>query len=77
MASKAIVIETVPVSSSQIKSLGYFDGVLIVEFTGGSKYLYSSVNKHTYQSLVKADSIGSFFSNNIKNDESIKCIKLN
>lgn len=72
--AKSIKLESV--TSSQIEKLGYTDGILIVEFKGGARYIYCGVDSYTYDSLVNATSVGSFFSNHIKNDENIKCIKL-
>jgi len=70
------IIESNQVNSTQISHIGYSDGVLKVRFHGGATYLYLHVNKFTYESLINAPSIGSFFHRYIKNDDSIQCIKL-
>jgi len=73
---KAATMLLESVESSQMDRVGYNSGIMIVEFKGGTKYLYVGVDKFTYDSMMSAPSVGSFFSKNIKNDESIKCIKL-
>lgn len=57
-----------PVSSSNIVSVGYDDKKLTleVEFSGGGVYTYSGVPKKTYDGLMKAESVGSFFHKNVK-----------
>lgn len=74
--NSALQIVTEKVNSSQIDEVGYKDGVLLVKFKNGGKYLYFNVNEYTYASMITAPSVGSFFSNHIKNDPTIKCVKL-
>jgi hypothetical protein len=64
------------IESSQISKVGYSSGVLLIEFIGGSKYIYVGVDRYTYNALMSSESKGSFFSKNIKNDEDIVCIKI-
>jgi len=61
-------IERVPVSSSNLVSVGYDpdEKTLIVEFKGGALYSYSGVPKLIYDRLLASESKGSFFSSNIK-----------
>ena len=58
-----------PVSSSSIASIGYDPGqqVLEVEFLNGGVYDYFSVPQGLFDQLMAAGSLGSFFSNHIRN----------
>lgn len=40
---------------------------LTVEFKSGARYVYYGVTVHDYFNLAAADSVGSFFNENIKN----------
>ena len=53
-------------NSSSIKGFEYSDSQLIVEFTGGSKYLYKDVNMDLVESFTTSDSKGKFFAVYIK-----------
>lgn len=57
-----------PVSSSSIASVGYEreTATLEVEFADGGLYQYFDVPEHEYEALVGADSIGSYFANQVK-----------
>lgn len=55
------------VNSSNIRSIGYDNGILEVEFNSGGIYRYSNVPESIYQNLMSASSIGSYFASNIKN----------
>lgn len=57
-----------PVSSSNIKAVGYHLGtrVLRVEFLNGGVYTYHDVSPETHAGLMKADSKGSHLSAHIK-----------
>lgn len=69
-----------PVTSSQIKSIGYdpISQTLEIEFQpskkqiaakeDGSIYRYSSVSPELYAALLEAKSIGRFYITQIKND---------
>lgn len=52
-----------PVTSSQIKSVGYEPSskVLEVEFSNGAIYRYHEVDEHKHHALVNSPSIGSHF----------------
>jgi len=58
------------VSSSNIKSIGYESNsqTLEVEFRDGGIYQYFNVASNTYEKLISAQSIGSFFHKYIKNN---------
>jgi hypothetical protein len=56
------------VTSTNIQSIGYEDTDLEVTFKGGSTYRYSKVPKSVYDELMSAESIGSYFAKNIKNN---------
>ena len=57
-----------PVSSSNIKSVGYdLDSTLLeIEFHDGSIYQYSSVPQDVYKALMAAASLGSFLHKHIR-----------
>ena len=57
-----------PVSSSNLKSVGYDpnSALLEIEFHDGSIYQYSGVPKDTYTALVEAASLGSFLHKHIR-----------
>lgn len=54
------------VSSSNIRSIGYENGTLEIEFNRGGIYQYLNVPESTYHSLMYASSHGSYFENYIK-----------
>lgn len=56
----------VPVSSSMIRAVGYDQGKLYVEFSGGATWEYDAP-LDMYEGLIGAGSAGSFFHNNVKN----------
>lgn len=58
-----------PVSSSNIKTIGYkkADKVLEVEFNSGRIYHYFEVPESVYNGLISAESIGKYHVENIKN----------
>jgi hypothetical protein len=62
-------MERVPVSSSNLCSIGYEadSQVLEVEFNGGRLYQYSGVPGGEFDGLMSADSKGKYFNANIKN----------
>lgn len=57
-----------PVSSSNIRSIGYNPnlGTLEVEFNSGGVYQYFDVPEHVYQGLMSASSKGEFLIEHIK-----------
>jgi len=61
-------IEMVPVESSQIVAIGYRqdDETLFVNFKGGSVYSYRNVGSQLHECLMRADSKGKYFGEQIK-----------
>ena len=61
-------MDRIPVSSSNLVSVGYDPSSLTleVEFKNGSVYQYFDVPDHTFQGLMQASSKGTFHSENIK-----------
>lgn len=68
MAQSDIKMQSV--SSSNLAAVGYAEDTkrLQVQFKNGLNYEYSGVPKRTYEELLSADSIGSYFAQNIRND---------
>ncbi|MCB9468393.1 MAG: KTSC domain-containing protein [Candidatus Obscuribacterales bacterium] len=56
------------VSSSNLKSVGYEDGTLEIEFKNGRIYQYSDVPKEIYDELMTADSLGIYFNSEIRDE---------
>lgn len=61
-------MDRVPVSSSNIASIGYDQqsATLEVEFLNGSIYQYYDVPEHEHEGLMNADSHGKYLDANIK-----------
>ena len=61
-------MERVPVSSSNLVSVGYDPESLTleIEFNHGSIYQYYEVPDHIYDELLGSDSLGSYLHHNIK-----------
>lgn len=55
-----------PVQSSNIRAVGWNDGVLHVEFSNGKRFSYSGVSAQDYDELTNAKSVGSFFASRIR-----------
>lgn len=53
-------MERIPVSSSNLASVGYQDGILEVAFKSGSVYQYTGVPESVYEALMSAPSHGKF-----------------
>jgi hypothetical protein len=62
-------MDRIPVSSSNIESIGYdvSSETLEVEFKTQSIYQYSNVPQFMHEQLMQAPSVGAFFNANIKN----------
>ena len=58
----------IPVTSSNISSIGYdpATAILEIEFLSGGVYQYFDVPEHIHQDLMNASSHGEFFSEYIK-----------
>ncbi|NLD48553.1 MAG: KTSC domain-containing protein [Clostridiaceae bacterium] len=63
------VPEMIPVSSSNIESIGYDDQneQVYVRFLNGSLYVYKGVPLHEFENLRDAPSLGSYLHRNYKN----------
>jgi hypothetical protein len=57
-----------PVSSSNLRSVGYdpSTATLEIEFNSGGVYQYSGVPVHVYDSLMNSGSLGRYFSSHIR-----------
>lgn len=62
-------MKRIPVSSSQISSIGYKRTmqILEVEFNNGAVFQYFDVPERVYDGLMSASSIGSHFHRYVKN----------
>ncbi len=60
------------VDSSMLASVGYDEKTktLEVEFNNGGVYQYFDVEKEVYETLMNAESLGSYFYHNIRDDYS-------
>lgn len=67
-------MERKQIESSNMNSIGHNakKQLLEVEFHNGKVYQYHPVSKETYEELINAKSIGSWFWENIRNNKSIK-----
>ncbi len=63
------VPEMIPVSSSNIESIGYDEQneQVYVRFLNGSLYVYKGVPFHEFENLRYAPSLGSYLHRNYKN----------
>jgi hypothetical protein len=61
--------EMIPVSSSNVESVGYEDATetVYVRFLNGSLYIYKGVSRFEFENLRDAPSIGSYLHRNYKN----------
>lgn len=57
----------IPVSSSNLSSVGYENGTLYISFNSGGLYAYYNVPASVYQDLITASSPGSYHAEYIKN----------
>jgi hypothetical protein len=56
----------IPVESSNLRSVGYEDNILEIEFQDGGVYQYFDVPKPIYDGLIQAESPGKYFWANIR-----------
>lgn len=70
-------MKRVPVSSSNLSSVGYDESnqVLEIEFNGGRIYQYFDVPKRIHQELMNANSHGKYFHRSIKDKYSYEQVK--
>jgi hypothetical protein len=61
-------MERVPVSSTQLTSVGYDPATLTleIEFRKGGVYQYVGISAETHERLMTAESIGTFFNTVIR-----------
>ncbi len=66
----AAPINRIPVESSSLSSVNYYPAMqmLEVEFQSGSVYVYFDVPASAYKGLLRADSMGRYFVQNIRSD---------
>lgn len=57
----------ISVSSSNLSAVGYENGILYIQFHGGSLYCYYDVPEYVYQELMSAPSHGKYFAAHIRN----------
>lgn len=62
-------MEMIPVSSSNVQSVGYDESTETVHvlFLNGSLYAYRGVSQHVFEGLLHASSVGSYLHRNFKN----------
>ena len=62
-------VEMIPVSSSNVESIGYDEPqqILYVRFLNGALYIYKGVNVYEFEGLRDAPSKGSYLHRNIRN----------
>lgn len=63
-------MDRIPVSSSNLSSVGYDedDRILEIEFNSGGVYQYYDVPHRIHQELMNASSHGKYFHSNIKDN---------
>ena len=57
-----------PVESSNLKSIGYDEFLLVleIEFKSGAVYRYYGVPSEVHDELINAESVGKYFNANVK-----------
>lgn len=65
-----MTIPLTPVTSSQISAIGHDHetSTLAIQFKSGGLYHYANVTHEEYIAFASAESVGSFFYRNIKNN---------
>lgn len=61
-------MERIRVKSSNLRSFGYQDGVLEVEFNNGRVYRYSGVPEGVVRRMLSAPSVGEYFAKHIREE---------
>ena len=71
------IMNRIPVSSSNLASVGYdeMSHILEIEFRSGGVYQYSGVPRSEYEALMSASSLGSYFAANIRNRYSYRRVR--
>jgi hypothetical protein len=57
---KGVNMRKMPVISTNVRSIGYFKGVIEVEFNNGSVYHYFGANEYLFNQFLNAPSKGQF-----------------
>lgn len=67
-------VTMVPVTSSNVMSVGYDDGTheLHVLFKGNRYYIYTNVPHDKFDEMLKAPSVGSYMNENIKKEHQFR-----
>lgn len=67
-ATMVLGLHPLPVSSSLLASVAYYDNraILQLEFRSGAVYQYFGVPRQSYQELLQADSHGAYFNRHIR-----------
>lgn len=60
------MMNMIPVSSSNIESIGYEDETLQVQFLNGTTYQYFDVPVHVFDGLQQAESTGKYLAAHVK-----------
>jgi hypothetical protein len=55
-----------PVNSSSVRTVGWTDGTLEIEYISGDVYQYYEVPQPTFAALLAAESIGAYVNEHIK-----------
>jgi hypothetical protein len=67
-------VNRLPVASSNIKSVGYEDGTMQIEFTNGRVYAYTGAKaKEHFDALVSAPSAGKYFAAHVRQCPHTSC----
>lgn len=64
---RRIVMQMIPVVSSNLQAVGYEDSKLFITFNSGATYVYLNVPEYEYKNLLAAPSKGQYHAQNIKN----------
>lgn len=69
MTPQALPINRIPVDSSSLSSVNYHPSLqmLEVEFQSGSIYVYFGVPAAIYKALLRAESMGRYFIQHVRN----------
>jgi len=74
MANTVENFDMIAVSSSNLKAIGYSEGVIRIEFIRGSKYDYSPCTKEEFVQGVNSGSVSGWF-NTIKATKNAKKVE--
>jgi hypothetical protein len=70
MKPQTVPVNRIPVESTSLSSVNYYPAMqmLEVEFQSGSVYVYFDVPPNEYMALLRADSMGRYFVQHIRNE---------